>query len=677
MTTYGRISRIAGDLRSASLGELSHRVVREVSRLTRLVRRRFPAGPMSDEELRRALGSLGAATSYAAWRRQLLMHELPRFIVDPSMRDTIGPLLAEFDPVKRAAPLLKGATILFGRIVPISVPDWHTDPFSGYRWQPRHWTEIPLDGPEGADVRVVWERSRLRDVFLLGRAFWSSGDEQFAREAARRLRSWLDDNPPEIGVNWAMNLEVAVRAIAFIWALAFFADHESFDDLLIWRLTGVLVASARHLMRDLPFTKRCMPGNHVIGDLAGLALIAYFLPDSAETAPWRACALARIADEAECQVGPRGFHVEQAPAYHLFVWELLYLVAAVARRHGANTGRIEAVLARMAEAAAALRRPDGTLPLVGDDDGAVAYDLGDPARRIEAILALLELGGGARCEELIWFRGPTALERPSRRQRAISPVVDSDIGCVLRADGGYYAFMRAGSASRHTHADALGLELWIGGRAAILDAGPGSYNSSSQWRRFFRSTAAHSTVLVDGQDQAVQHRAFRWRTPLPARASIRPDSPSPFAIVGEHGGYARLEVLHRRELRLLPGHGWLVTDRLSGSARHVLEVRWLLGGEIRRDLEKDFQQSVILFDVDGFAVFLLMLPVPDSLLIETGRPDPPSGWHSSRYGEWRPAPCAIARYERTLPFEVTTLIGPAGADAASTVAAVKTALNAL
>src|SRR5439155_316401 len=54
----------------------------------------------------------------------------------------------------------------------------------------------------------------------------------------------------------------------------------------------------------------------------------------------------------------------------------------------------------------------------------------------------------------------------------------------------------------HAHADALSLTVFSGGHELLIDAGTSVYNCAPEWRRFFRSTAAHNTVLVDNKSQS-------------------------------------------------------------------------------------------------------------------------------------------------------------------------------
>src|SRR5437868_3605040 len=75
-----------------------------------------------------------------------------------------------------------------------------------------------LDSGETGNKKIVWELNRHQHFFTLGVAFCLTGDELFARTFVHHLETWMDSNPPGIGINWSSSLEVAFRAMSWIWA---------------------------------------------------------------------------------------------------------------------------------------------------------------------------------------------------------------------------------------------------------------------------------------------------------------------------------------------------------------------------------------------------------------------------------------------------------------------------
>ncbi|HVL68407.1 MAG TPA: alginate lyase family protein [Vicinamibacterales bacterium] len=659
------------DARAAGPAELFWRAARYLSAVSGALERRFPAGTLGDAEVRQALtGAYGGSPE--AWRRHLVSRDPCPFFFSPRDRDEYGRLLERHvRPDERFATLRQGTVCAFGEQRELPEPiDWHRDPASGHRWPVAHWTRLRIAGPPGADVRRVWEVNRQRDLFIFGRAYWRTGDTAFARIAAARVRSWLDANPPEQGVNWWSNLEVALRLQTWLWTLHFFASAPAFDARLCWDLTAAVLAAARHTARDIGFSRRCMPGNHVIGDAAGLAMAALTFPEFREAEAWRTSSLDLLEREAARQVLADGAHEELSPAYHLFVWQLLAGVMLLARRNGTRLPAIENALRRMARAAFTVSTPVGALPPLGDDDGAVAWDLGggDRMGALAAVAAAtLDMPEAHRfadrhAEELLWLIGPSALPlREGGLGGDLPTVTATSFGVAARSSWRRTAdfwILRTGGLSKHTHADALNLLVHVDGVPCVIDAGGGGY-ADPRWRRYFRGSAAHNCLVVDRLDHAEPHRAFRWITPLRASCRLQQGDGAVLAI-GEHDGYARIGVRHRRQVLWIPGFGWIVADRLDGEGERLVDLRWLLPGHAS---PTDRGGRVTC----GHKTVDLVLEPFGTLTVWSGSLEPLAGWTALAYDRTAPALALSMSARVRLPFTTATVIAPIG-DVTRTVA---------
>jgi hypothetical protein len=217
----------------------------------------------------------------------------------------------------------------------------------------------------------------------------------------------------------------------------------------------------------------------------------------------------------------------------------------------------------------------------------------------------------------------------------------------------------------HGHADALSIALMRNGHDVLIDPGTYTYTGDPAWRTYFRGTAAHNTVTVDHQDQAVQETAFQWSRPYETElVRSEPGAHGGVDLLARHNGYRRLGVEHWRGVAYLPRTGWLVWDCLTGPGSHCLDLHWHLGVDatLRADgaVFSDLKPSLRLTVFGG------------DLAIFRGQVAPILGWRSRSYNQREPCSTLRIRFEGTLPHEFVTRLGPdqVGIDDAVVTAAV-------
>jgi len=258
---------------------------------------------------------------------------------------------------------------------------------------------------------------------------------------------------------------------------------------------------------------------------------------------------------------------------------------------------------------------------------------------------------------------------------------------TARAAGGWVVMRRGGDqlvfdvgplgcpiSGGHGHADLLAVQCAAGGEPYLVDAGTGSY-ADPEWRAFFRSTAAHSTVSVDGESQAVSRGPFGWVQHPRARLRRSVSTEALDFADADHDAYRRLAdpVRHRRRVLFdRAARCWLVVDDLDGRDEHRVEVRWQLaprpvvleGGTWAR------ARGPADFLVGAFSRAALKPELEDGALL------PPRGWISPAYGVRLPAPSLIYATVTRLPLRVLTVLRPVTPDAAPGVEALVDATGA-
>lgn len=305
------------------------------------------------------------------------------------------------------------------------------------------------------------------------------------------------------------------------WVAAIALEPEASSELVVRSLWRQLLHLERNVEDDVL-------GNHVIRNARALVLGGSAF--GAERLLERGFAL--LARELPEQILPDGGHYERSPVYHLVVLrDLLEIEATV-------PGTIPAgVLTRMETFGSALRRPDGHPALFNDGTLELAPRLELPPPP-EGLAVFPETGYAVLRRDDVWLAFDCGAPSP--------------------------AFLPA-----HAHADALSFQLWVRGRAAVLDPGMATYDAGSE-RDWFRGTRAHSTIAVDGGDQFELWGAFR-SGPLPRVSLVRATEEVLEAEVEwPHGvRHVRRLTVARDELR--------VDDVVEGKGEHELESSLPLG----------------------------------------------------------------------------------------------------
>jgi hypothetical protein len=328
----------------------------------------------------------------------------------------------------------------------------------------------------------------------------------------------------------------------------------------------------------------------------------------------------------------------------------------------------------------ALRRPDGTVPEIGDADGGWLLPLAGrrplDVRGIFSTAAALfgradyAWAAGGPAPETLWMLGPEGLDAFD----ALCPAPPSAHASRLFPQGGY-AVMRdtwqadghvlvldagplSSPLSGHGHADLLSIQCSVFGQPYLVDPGTYAYTADPEWREFFRGTAAHSTVLVDGETQAAPAGAFRWTAYPRARLRQWISTDSVDFADAEHDAYHHLSdpVTHRRRVLFVKPRYWVLVDDLDGAAEHRLELRFQFGpAEVKLGEELSARARV------GPGSALVVRPfatVPLTAEVRRGERRPIAGWVSPDYGQRRPAPVLIYSAAARLPVRIVTVLLP-------------------
>ena len=570
-------------------------------------------------------------------------------------------LLHEFD-------LLGSGSVDLGRELP-----WHTDFKTGRQWPMEYAPRleyIELDRP--SDVKVPWELSRCQHFTTLGQAYWLTGDERYAQEFVDEVSDWIDRNPWGYGVNWACAMDVALRAVSWIWGFHFLAGSAACRSrvfrgafLRALYMHGEYVAG--HLERG------DVNGNHYLSDGVGLVFLGTFFRGTANGKRWLSIGREIVDSEIFKQTSEDGVDFEKSTAYHRLVLELFLTSHLLLERNGEPLsaewiGRLE----RMLEFVEAYLKPDGTMPLVGDaDDGRVqklgVQAINDHRYLLSAGAVMFDRGdfkraAGSFTDEAFWLMGPEAAERFDALATPATPVrsraFDSGGFYVLRTERAH-VFVDCGEVGMHGrgghgHSDITSLEIWLEGMNLITDCGAYVYTASRDWRNRFRSTAFHNVVQLDSEELSrtisPDHLWQLRDDARPQRVAWKWDQRSDY-FRGGHDAYARLDppVQVTREVLLVKdGPDVVIRDSIDGRGSHSLVWRFHLDPSLEAVVDRG---SVRLAGRHRDAWLQIVDPAPKfEVTIE-------DGWVSPSYGVREASKVIMMTVRADLPVVATFRFG--------------------
>jgi uncharacterized heparinase superfamily protein len=466
----------------------------------------------------------------------------------------------------------------------------------------------------GLTRELGWEQCEAPRLWRFHLHYWdwawglATDQDRLAARAlfARLWRSWQESAEYGRGDAWHP-YPAALRA--WSWSglhRALVAGSDIEPDFV----AGLAVHTAflrRHLEYDVG-------GNHLIKELKALVGLAVFFADERLLR----LGLHKLTRQLTRQVLPDGGHYERAPAYHCQVLADLIDLADLLRAAGRTpAGEIDTAIVRMRSWLGAVLTPDGRVPLLND---------GYPVDR-ELIAAL----------------------RPE-------PIPDSPLlvlpetGLVRAAVGDWHLLADVGapcppSLPAHAHADTFGCLVHVDEVPLLIDTGTSTYEAGPV-RRFERSTAAHSTVQVDGADSTEVWGVFRaGRRARVSGLAFHADA-ARVTCEAVHDGFRGLRgrPLHHRRWSLTSDE-LQVEDLVTGRGRHEIVIRWqLAAGSTVRIADG---MAFVTGPAGAFAV-TVMATAPVRLAIEIRA-------MAAGFGSTADAPVLICQMDAALSVGVTTV----------------------
>ena len=382
---------------------------------------------------------------------------------------------------------------------------WNIDLKTGQSWSNhKYYLQQRTSTSKGADIKYPWELSRNHHLLWLGEAYLITREEKYAAKIVEIINAWIDDNPLMYSVNWTCSMDVAIRAVNWMYALNMIAGSEAFTDDLAKKVSGSLHQHGffiRHnLEKSVPWSN-----NHYMSDLVGLLYIGTLFEHTRRGKQWKRFALKEFYAEVRKQTLPSGVNYEKSISYHRLMVELVSYTLTMLKRTGAEIPEdIIQLTQGMYDYVGAYLKPNGKAPLLADnDDGRfLPFTYSD----FRDHRYLLDADG---IDQKMINMGIEPLFKLQYNQE--SQVYEDAKIAILKKYGTYLLVNNSGYSRHlepgknrigtHTHNDQLSFEFAVGEDDIIIDPGTYLYTSSIKDRNEFRSTRKHNCVMVDDEEQ--------------------------------------------------------------------------------------------------------------------------------------------------------------------------------
>lgn len=337
----------------------------------------------------------------------------------------------------------------------------------------------------------TWQLNRHYAWVTLGKAYWNTGNEKYAKAFVSQLNSWLNqcikpaDSGYGVGSPWR-TLEVGIRMMN-CWpnAFYFFLSSSTFDDETIIKMVKSFYEHGCHLRVH---NSRV---NWLSIEMNGLYTVGALFPEFKEAEEWRSFAAEKLYQEEKEQFYPDGSQIELATGYH---GNSLSSIVSVYRLAQLNNYQLpKDYVSRLEKAYEYFQKimmPDGKLPALNDSGWEECRDY------------LIEATELFPCRKDFAYGASRGLlgKKPSYT----STWMPWAGWYVMRSgwdENALYSIFEVGPyGADHQHEDKLSFVLYGYGSRLITECGNYAYDNS-QWRKYAVSARGHNVVRVDSMDQ--------------------------------------------------------------------------------------------------------------------------------------------------------------------------------
>jgi hypothetical protein len=385
-------------------------------------------------------------------------------------------------------------------------------------------------------------------------------------------------------------------------------------------------------------------GNHAVGEVASLGIVSVFFSEFKKSDEWRSYAVNFLMNMWQHQFHEDYYTNEMSGGYHWVAMRSFFAFYEVSQKNNFEEMFPKEYVERLIQASYAelyQEKPDYSIPITNDSSSQ-----SNRKKQLERIYNLFHL------EEIKY--------RLSEGKEGIKPEYTSyffhaaRVG-IMRSDWSYkgnYLFFDMGRwGDNHMNEDQLNIEVSAYGRNILINSGRWRYTTSPDvsWlaeARYFKTTAAYNSVLVDGYSQLPAdaqghmeiHDSYDYAEGIFEGGYGLTDCDKDFVNFEKGGDVESIQeikgVTHKRQVVFVKPMFWIVKDTIITEVEREAEVIFHL-----RQGELLYKDKAYMTNFDDANLFIKTLAEGElETKIYSGSKEPFRGWHCPYYDQIEAAP---------------------------------------
>ena len=439
--------------------------------------------------------------------------------------------------------------------------------------------EIDWKAMPNGDEEWCFMLNRHKFWIDLGRAYYLTGNEKYAKAFVAQATHWINNNPLEDGLkklSWR-RIEAGIRCENWIKAFEYVKNSKSITPVFLEKFMTSLYQHGEYI--NSSYSAFSQTSNWGVLEFQGLFTLSNFFSEFKAAPQWQKDATANLETCINLQVLDDGSQWEQSPMYHNEVFHCYMNVNLIAQRKNINLP--DAIVQKtkdMAYANVKWQKPNFHQPLLGDSDDTdlrglltlSTYLFNDPVLKSRSFSALdyesyFILGANN-------VKKYAAIESTTPNFTSIYQKSSGDffMRTSWKEDATYTSFHLKKLGCGHGHDNLLHFTIFANNQDYLIDSGRFSY-VDNDWRKFFKSNISHNTLGVDNLPNSIYKDSWLNETEARSQGDFTTTTALYDYGEAENTAYKRLEdpVSLKRRMLFLKPNIWIIFDSFSSNGKHT------------------------------------------------------------------------------------------------------------